>query len=380
MKEINQDLKLKELLAIIENKPINEKVILINELRELIHKISPFKKEPVDFVKWIYNENVIANDYNPNKVAPPEMQLLEVSIINDGYTQPIVTFPDGDKVTVIDGFHRNRVGKESLVVKDRIQGFLPTVIIRPEVSDKNSRMASTIRHNRARGKHQVSAMSEIVMELKNRNWSNKRISRELGMDEDEILRLCQVSGLENLFKDNDFNKAWVSNDDNIDDFKEFLGEVDDEDYEHHKIPNESDVNRIFHPYQDWELINYNFYGNEHLKWSKLQCEYKYKEILGDIDLFKETMQNLSNDCPKSCEHNLTNRSMNRIAFLGQASVAYKYKIPCIYSSGFQLLTDEEKIAANNAAFEFLNNWLTDRGLEKVTLDEALLINRQVELY
>jgi len=380
MKEINQDLKLKELLAIIENKPINEKVILINELRELIHKISPFKKEPVDFVKWIYNENVIANDYNPNKVAPPEMQLLEVSIINDGYTQPIVTFPDGDKVTVIDGFHRNRVGKESLVVKDRIQGFLPTVIIRPEVSDKNSRMASTIRHNRARGKHQVSAMSEIVMELKNRNWSNKRISRELGMDEDEILRLCQVSGLENLFKDNDFNKAWVSNDDNIDDFKEFLGEVDDEDYEHHKIPNESDVNRIFHPYQDWELINYNFYGNEHLKWSKLQCEYKYKEILGDIDLFKETMQNLSNDCPKSCEHNLTNRSMNRIAFLGQASVAYKYKIPCIYSSGFQLLTDEEKIAANNAAFEFLNNWLTDRGLEKVTLDDALLINRQVELY
>jgi len=380
MKEINQDLKLKELLAIIENKPINEKVILINELRELIHKISPFKKEPVDFVKWIYNENVIANDYNPNKVAPPEMQLLEVSIINDGYTQPIVTFPDGDKVTVIDGFHRNRVGKESLVVKDRIQGFLPTVIIRPEVSDKNSRMASTIRHNRARGKHQVSAMSEIVMELKNRNWSNKRISRELGMDEDEILRLCQVSGLENLFKDNDFNKAWVSNDDNIDDFKEFLGEVDDEDYEHHKIPNESDVNRIFHPYQDWELINYNFYGNEHLKWSKLQCEYKYKEILGDIDLFKETMQNLSNDCPKSCEHNLTNRSMNRIAFLGQASVAYKYKIPCIYSSGFQLLTDEEKIAANNAAFEFLNNWLTDRGLEKVTLADALLINRQVELY
>jgi len=238
MKNINQNLSLKEIVDLINEKSITEKVDLINEIREIIHNVSPFKNEPVDYVKWVYNEDVIANDYNPNKVAPPEMQLLEVSIINDGYTQPIVTFPDNDKITVIDGFHRNRVGKESLIVKDRIKGFLPTVIIRPEVSDINSRMASTIRHNRARGKHQVSAMSEIVMELKNRNWTNKRISRELGMDEDEILRLCQVSGLENLFKDNDFNKAWVSNDDNVEDFEEFLGEVNEEDFELHKIPNE----------------------------------------------------------------------------------------------------------------------------------------------
>lgn len=380
MKNINQNLSLKQIVDLINEKSITEKVDLINEIREIIHNVSPFKNEPVDYVKWVYNEDVIANDYNPNKVAPPEMQLLEVSIINDGYTQPIVTFPDNDKITVIDGFHRNRVGKESLIVKDRIKGFLPTVIIRPEVSDINSRMASTIRHNRARGKHQVSAMSEIVMELKNRNWTNKRISRELGMDEDEILRLCQVSGLENLFKDNDFNKAWVSNDDNVEDFEEFLGEVNEEDFELHKIPNEKDQDRIFHPYQDWELIDYNFYGNAHLKWSKLQCEHKYKQFLQNIDLFKETMNELSIKCPKSCEHNLTNKSMNRIAFLGQASVAYKYKIPCIYSSGFQLLTDEEKLAANNVAFEFLNNWLTERGLNKVTLDEALLINRQVELY
>ena len=163
----------------------------INYIRNELHEISPFKNEPVDFVKWIKNDDVFSNDYNPNKVAPPEMQLLEVSILNDGYTQPIVTFPHENKSEVVDGFHRSRVGKESKLVKERVKGYLPTVIIRPEVSDRNARIASTIRHNRARGKHQVSAMSEIVMELKNRNWNNTRIARELGMDEDEILRLCQ---------------------------------------------------------------------------------------------------------------------------------------------------------------------------------------------
>ena len=163
---------------------LNEKVIVINELRGVIHELSPFKNEPVDFVKWVLNDNVIANDYNPNKVAPPEMELLEVSIMNDGYTQPIVTWSNEEKgkIEVIDGFHRNRVGKESIVVRDRVKGYLPIVDIRTEQSSKNDRIASTIRHNRARGKHQVDAMSEIVIELKNRNWTNKRISKQLGMD------------------------------------------------------------------------------------------------------------------------------------------------------------------------------------------------------
>ena len=196
----------------------SERVEIINSIREHIHNISPFKNEPVDFVKWVKSETVVANDYNPNAVAPPEMELLEISIMNDGYTQPIVTWPKNGEVEVIDGFHRNRVGKESRVIKERIQGFLPTVVIRKEQSNKNDRIASTIRHNRARGKHAVDAMSDIVLELKKRNWSDARVGKELGMDEDEVLRLCQISGLAEAFENEDFSEAWVS-------------EIFDEDYD-----------------------------------------------------------------------------------------------------------------------------------------------------
>lgn len=188
----------------------DEKVKLINQIRKAIHDVSPFKSEPVDYVEWTESSNVRANDYNPNSVAPPEMQLLEVSIMNDGYTQPIVTWPHDDYVEVIDGFHRNRVGKESPVIAARIKGYLPTVIIRKEQESKNDRISSTIRHNRARGKHSVSAMSDIVIELKKRNWSEARIGKELGMDEDEILRLCQISGLAEAFENEDFSKSWES--------------------------------------------------------------------------------------------------------------------------------------------------------------------------
>ncbi len=194
----------------LKNKSALKKVQIINELRETIHELSPLKHEPIDFVKWEVANNVIANDYNPNVVAPPEMQLLELSIVNDGYTQPIVTWPNTKGVEVIDGFHRNRVGKESKKVKERTLGFLPVVTIKKEREGKNDRIASTIRHNRARGKHKVSAMSDIVVELKKRNWSNERISKELGMDADEVLRLCQISGLAEVFENEDFSKAWES--------------------------------------------------------------------------------------------------------------------------------------------------------------------------
>lgn len=194
----------------IHTMSFDEKIEAINSVREALHEISPFKNEPVDFVKWVKCDRVVANDYNPNKVAPPEMQLLEISIMNDGYTQPIVTWPHEHHVEVIDGFHRNRVGRESKEVSKRVQGYLPTVIIRKERESKGDRIASTIRHNRARGKHQVSAMSDIVIELKKRNWSEARIGKELGMDEDEILRLCQISGLAEAFENDDFSKAWES--------------------------------------------------------------------------------------------------------------------------------------------------------------------------
>jgi ParB-like chromosome segregation protein Spo0J len=189
---------------------LKAKVYLINSLREQIHEYSPFKNEPVDFVKWVESENVVANDYNPNQVAPPEMELLEISIINDGYTQPIVAWPKNGIIEVIDGFHRNRVGKESKLVKERIMGYLPVSIIRKERTDKNDRIASTIRHNRARGKHVISAMADIVIELKRRNWSDERVAKELGMDADEVLRLCQITGLAEAFENENFSEAWVS--------------------------------------------------------------------------------------------------------------------------------------------------------------------------
>jgi len=205
-KELLNEIKI--FLRADEEKNIYERISNINEMREVIHSFSPFKEEPVDFIKWVEQDLVVSNDYNPNKVAPPEMKLLELSILADGYTQPIVTWPHDDKIEVIDGFHRHRIGKESVDVSKRIKGYLPTVIIKSERTDQNDRMAATIRHNRARGKHQVSSMSEIVVELKKRNWSEARIGKELGMDEDEVLRLCQTSGLSELFSDQDFSEAW----------------------------------------------------------------------------------------------------------------------------------------------------------------------------
>lgn len=203
----------------------DEAVDAINVLREAIAEHSPFKSEPVDFVRWIKNDKVRANDYNPNVVAPPEMELLRLSIAADGYTQPIVTMQEEDGVQVIDGFHRHRVGKECDDVRGRVHGYLPVVSIRQDRKDRNDRIASTIRHNRARGKHRIDAMSEIVVELKRRNWSDERVARELGMDPDEVLRLCQITGLAELFSDEDFSRAWeVADGATDDDFVELREE------------------------------------------------------------------------------------------------------------------------------------------------------------
>lgn len=195
---------------------ISEKVKAINEIKIALHNVSPFKDEPVDCVLWVENKNVVANDYNPNEVAPPEMQLLEHSIRHDGYTQPIVTAlynqigkeAEKDTREVIDGFHRSRVGKESEYVSSRMMGYLPVVTIKNDRTQKADRMAATVRHNRARGQHKVDSMSEMVLELKKRNWSDKKIGKELGMEPDEVLRLAQVSGLAEAFADYKFNEAW----------------------------------------------------------------------------------------------------------------------------------------------------------------------------
>lgn len=157
---------------------------------------------PVLNVKMVNIEKVVANDYNPNKVAPPEMQLLKHSIEEDGYTQPIVTYYDkeNDKYIVIDGFHRYRCAKEFFNLKQ-----IPVVTIE---KDLENRMASTIRHNRARGTHQIVDMSHIVLDLTNMGWTEEQISKHLGMELDEIIRLKQITGLKDMFANHVFSKSW----------------------------------------------------------------------------------------------------------------------------------------------------------------------------
>lgn len=200
--------EIQELLTSINALELSEKVDAINSLKVKLKDISPFQNEPVDCVQWVKEELVIANDYNPNTVAPPEMELLHTSIEEDGYTQPIVVYQHDGIYEVVDGFHRNRVGKEYADIKERIHGYLPVTIINDDRHEKADRIASTIRHNRARGKHRVEAMSDIVIELKRRNWSDKKIGKELGMDADEVLRLTQITGLAEMFKDKEFSTAW----------------------------------------------------------------------------------------------------------------------------------------------------------------------------
>lgn len=360
---------------------LKQTVEAINEIRQHIHNLSPFKNEPVDFVKWVFNSEIVANDYNPNKVAPPEMELLEISIMNDGYTQPIVTWQNSDKakIEVIDGFHRNRVGKESKIVNQRIQGYLPTVVIRKEQSGKNDRIASTIRHNRARGKHQVDAMSEIVIELKNRNWTNARISKQLGMDEEEVLRLCQISGLENIFSDSDFSKAWESSDTGQE-YEAITNEVSEDEMSMYKIPNEGDESRIFHSYEKWECHRAGFYASKKAGFTADQCEQMYADFLSDLDKFEDALIQVITEWKFSCEHYLTNNSMNRIAWLGQASICIHSGVPSKYCAGFNRLTADQQDKANVLALKYLNKWLAANNRPEVEMNEALSIGRQIGLY
>lgn len=368
-------------VKLLSEMPLKEKVNALNSIREKLHEASPFKDEPVDFVRWVENTNVTHNDYNPNKVAPPEMKLLELSIVNDGYTQPIVSWsnPEKNAIEVIDGFHRHRVGKESKVVQERVRGYLPVVDIRKEQSSKNDRMASTIRHNRARGKHQVDAMSEIVIELKNRNWRNERIARELGMDEEEVLRLCQISGMEHLFSDKDFSRAWEA-DDAASDWEDVTDEVPEEKIAEYRIPHQDNTSRIFHTYDKWECEKAGFYKQQVDGMTGEQCKLAYRDFLADTDRFRAAAMGVINEWKNSCEHYLTNFAMNRIAWVGQAAMCYATGVPSKFCSGYNLLTEEQQEAANQVALEVINEWLSRYGREPIDMAEAASIGRQVEIY
>jgi ParB-like chromosome segregation protein Spo0J len=340
-----------------------ERVEALNALRSTLHEVSPFRSEPVDFVRWVPRDAVYGNDYNPNSVAPPEMELLRTSIRADGYTQPIVAMPDeAGQHQVIDGFHRHRVGKECADVAERVHGYLPLVDIRTDRADKGDRIAATIRHNRARGKHKVEAMSDIVIELKRRNWTDAKISRELGMDADEVLRLCQITGLAEAFKDQGFSEAWEAAKDR-DGGEELLSDVIS-DY----APDDGD--RVLHTWDKWECYRHGFYAERYEAGTQEEGEELYRSFLADSARFEAALQVVTSEWRFSCEHYLTNDRMNRIAWLGQAAVAQALGVPSLCRGGYHRLTDAQQQSADALALKYLNEWLNVSGRESVTMEAA----------
>lgn len=197
-----------QLCAALSAVPDSERIEAINVVRAAIHEVSPLKHHPVDYVRWVPAADVRGNDYNPNSVAPPEMKLLIHSIRSNGYTMPIVAHHDGGGEIVVDGFHRHRVGRETEDVRESTLGHLPVTRIRAERADLGARIAATIEHNRARGEHQVSKMSELVRMLYQAGWRDEKIREELGLDPDELRRMKQITGLAEMFADREYSEAW----------------------------------------------------------------------------------------------------------------------------------------------------------------------------
>jgi hypothetical protein len=188
-----------------ETDDIDDQVSALNSLREKLHERSPFS-EPVENIKWVKQDHVEGNDYNPNEVATPEMDLLHKSIKEDGYTQPIVTYQTDDEYfEVVDGFHRMLIGKNREDIRERLYDHVPVTVIDKSLDE---RMSSTIRHNRARGTHQIRDMSNLVADLIEQGWDDERVCEELGMELDEVLRLKQVSGLKDVFSGHEFSQSW----------------------------------------------------------------------------------------------------------------------------------------------------------------------------
>ncbi len=196
------------LTELIDELPTAEdRLDALNEVMDQVRRVHPHA-DPVSCPRWVPAERLRANNYNPNRVAPTEMRLLHVSIAEDGYTQPIVVYQDGEDYVIVDGFHRNRVGQEYRDVRERVHGRLPVVIIDKDLGE---RMASTIRHNRARGEHRVQGMSDIVVALVTQGWDDARSGLHLGRDVEEILRLKQVGGWAVLEREQDrhYSRSWV---------------------------------------------------------------------------------------------------------------------------------------------------------------------------
>lgn len=185
---------------------LQERVEIYNRITAQLYDFLGLK-HPVLNVQLVPIERVEGNEYNPNKVAPPEMKLLELSVKKDGLTMPVVVASEkkNENWVIVDGFHRTAVCRDTQEIKDSLEGYLPVTVLEKSLEN---RVAATVRHNIARGTHQVELSAKLVAFLKRNDWSNKRIGEELGMDPDEVLRLRQITGLAEAFQDQEFSKSW----------------------------------------------------------------------------------------------------------------------------------------------------------------------------
>jgi ParB-like chromosome segregation protein Spo0J len=203
---------IKHILDKFQNSDIHEKIKLYNQISQELYDFLEIQ-HPVLNIQLVPVDDVEANDYNPNKVAPPEMKLLNLSMKKDGITMPVVAAnKDENKYIVVDGFHRRTHAANDKVIRDSLYGYLPISKLNKKFED---RITSTVRHNMARGTHQVELSANLIVLLRKHNWTNARIGIELGMDADEVLRLKQITGLAEAFKNREFSNSWEFSNQNI---------------------------------------------------------------------------------------------------------------------------------------------------------------------
>ncbi|WP_158612423.1 ParB N-terminal domain-containing protein [Erwinia psidii] len=187
---------------------LEQKIEIINTIKSTISKHSPFGHHPVDCIQWVKMGDIRTNDYNPNTMPPAEEKLLHLSILRSGYTKPLLVRKEKNGHVIIDGVCRFNIAMRSAELQQLNFGYFPVAQLNePHYSSQD--MATAIRHNRARGKHCIKGMINIVASLTESGWSIDKISHELGMEHDEVLRLKQISGLYNLFAEEEYSEAWT---------------------------------------------------------------------------------------------------------------------------------------------------------------------------
>lgn len=195
---------IQDILDQFQDAPFDEKVQVFNAITQQLYDFLGLN-HPCLNTQLVPIDSVRGNDYNPNKVAPPEIRLLDLSIAKDGLTMPVVACKSGEGYEVVDGFHRRTRCEANKRIRNSLHGYLPISIMNKPIED---RVAATVRHNMARGAHQVELSAKLVVFLRKHNWTNERIGMELGMEADEVLRMKQVTGLREAFQDREFSKSW----------------------------------------------------------------------------------------------------------------------------------------------------------------------------